>query len=234
MKIYLVRHGETESNGMHRYLGRSDEPLSEIGLQQAQAVSNYLANNHINTMICSTLRRAKQTAKAIADQQKVELTIKEELDEIDFGKWEGLTYSEIYKDYPDEITLWLKKPEGLDIPGGEKWHDFRDRVIGFAEKIATNNSGNVCIVSHGGPLRFIISYYLGLKLPCFIGPSSLMLDHGGLTTISYDDGFATIENINDVSYLNGLRKIYRFETQPEEPPITCGIGDKAEELKDEV
>jgi alpha-ribazole phosphatase len=222
MKLYLVRHGETVSNGRHKYLGRSGEPLSNNGLLQAEAVSKALSDKKIDAIFSSSLTRAKQTAEAVAKEQNVKLIVDKALDEINFGKWEGLTYTEIYRDYPDEINLWLKNPEGLDIPGGEKWQDFKDRVTEAVSRIVSSNFSEVCIVSHGGPLRFMVSYFLGLKLPCFIRPSSLMLDHGGLSIVNYEDGFATIEGINDVSHLDGIRKIYRFETEPRKSSAISG------------
>lgn len=220
MKLYLVRHGQTLSNGQQRYLGLTDEPLSAEGLLQAEAIGERLKNENISKVYSSALRRAFQTAEAIGKKHDLQPTVIPGLNEVDFGKWDSKTYYEIYRKYPYEIDRWLLNPEKLDIPGGEKWSHFKNRVISAINSILNENKSSknagIVVASHGGPLRLIISHFLGLKTPYFVGPHALMLDHGGLSIVHYINGYSTVEGVNDVNHLKGFRRLYHFEIADDE------------------
>ncbi len=196
-KIILIRHGETKANSNKQYQGHMDFPLNENGLGQAKALSDVLGERYkIETIYCSPLIRAKQTANAIANTLNLEPIVLDELKEIDFGKWDGLTYDEIALKYP--ISDWLVSPEKTDIDGGEKWVDFSTRVDKALKRIAMSEHGVIAIVTHAGVIRNYLSQILNLKgLDVF----KYTLSNGSISEVIVYDEELTINLLNDVSHI---------------------------------
>jgi broad specificity phosphatase PhoE len=122
--ILLIRHEEPEMRG--RFIGRTDPPLTPAGREAATAK---LAAVDVKAIYVSPLRRAIETAEAI--RCGVEPVVIDELAEIDFGEWEGLTWQEIEQRWPDAACRKIEDWLGETAPGGECWIDF-DRRIGRA------------------------------------------------------------------------------------------------------
>ena len=97
MTIYLIRHGETPDN-LRRVLQMPDSPLSETGIEQANKLAKRLSGNKITRIFCSDYLRARQTADAINEYHKLEITQEPLLRERHFGDWRGKTYDEVGKD----------------------------------------------------------------------------------------------------------------------------------------
>lgn len=152
MKLYLVRHGETDSNAARRYLGWSDEPLNAVGLAQAQALAQRLSTASVTAIYSSDLPRAMQTAAAIAARHGLPVVSLPGLREADFGRWSGLTYTEIEAADPQALRAWLADPETVAPPGGETLAAVRCRALA-----ALPRQDGAVVVSHGGALRAIIS-----------------------------------------------------------------------------
>lgn len=162
MKIYLVRHGETTLNRLFKYIGSTDVDLTKKGVRQAEALSQRLQQSNIKAVYSSDLLRARRTAEAIATAHNLHIKPVSGLREIDFGAWEGLSYYEIDAKDHDNFHAWLTDPEQALIPQGEKWRDFKSRVLGSVYKIIDEEKdGNVVIVSHGGPIKVIMGHFNG-------------------------------------------------------------------------
>ncbi|MGD0656893.1 MAG: histidine phosphatase family protein [Syntrophorhabdales bacterium] len=99
MRIYVVRHGETEWNKEEIFRGRKDIPLNEAGKRQAEKVSLYFSQRHINRIVSSPLVRALQTAEPISKTAAVAVEAMEEFTDINFGIWEGLPLREVEERY---------------------------------------------------------------------------------------------------------------------------------------
>ncbi len=162
MRLYLIRHGETNSNKDFRFIGNTDDPLSEEGLVQAKETADSLIGVDIKAVYSSDLKRAMQTAEIIAKSHSLEVKAKNSLREIDFGDWELLTYDDIDVLYHDIFKRWLADPVNTQIPGGESWKQFRGRIL-FAVKeiVDQEKDGNVIVVLHGGPIKLLVSYLNG-------------------------------------------------------------------------
>ena len=119
--IYLIRHEEPEMRG--RFIGRTDPPLTVAGRQAAIAK---LTCVNVAAIYVSPLRRALETAQAI--RCGVEPVVIDELAEIDFGEWEGLTWQEIQSRWPDAACRKVEDWLGVTAPGGETWTDFCSRI----------------------------------------------------------------------------------------------------------
>src|SRR5258708_22379811 len=130
-RLVLVRHGETALTAQRRYSGRGDVELSPAGLAQAQATGRRLASmgSIAAAVVCSPLVRCTRTAAEIAAQVgAVPVQVEPDLIECDFGDWEGLTFSEVRRRWPEEFEHWLSSPS-VAPPGGESFDTVRARVL---------------------------------------------------------------------------------------------------------
>ena len=123
MKIILIRHGETEYNRRHLFYGKTDISLNDTGVQQAYLLNEKLAGMRLEVPIyTSSLKRTIETAELIfPDQKKISLN---ELDEKDFGLWEGLSADQINERFPEEWEKWLISPFEVTPINAEKFSDF--------------------------------------------------------------------------------------------------------------
>lgn len=164
-KLILVRHGETDWNKNSRFQGNKNIALNRTGEKQADKLAQRLAQEEINIIYSSNLDRAYKTAQIIARKHKLEVHQKEHLQEIDFGVWEGLTYKQIQKQYPEQFEKWEKNPVKNNPQQGENLKDIETRVFTILESIlAEHQEETILVVAHGGVNRVIISNLLGMPL----------------------------------------------------------------------
>ncbi len=149
MKVYLVRHGETEWNRMGRIQGWEDIPLSREGIMQAHVLREKLKDVPLHAVYSSDLSRAIQTAEIIAEPHGLEVIPLWGLREAKRGLLNGLTYKEIEEQYPDFLRNFIRDPYRTRPPEGESLEDSEQRVRQALELIREENPGkNVLIVSH--------------------------------------------------------------------------------------
>lgn len=164
-KIILVRHGETMWNKELRYQGHRDIPLSETGRLQAYKLNDRLAGEKIAAFYASDLSRALETARIVAQSHGSEVQPVPELRETNFGFWEGMTYNEIVKTYPEAMQKWRENPLVNRIPGGETLQEVADRsMAGISRIIAHHPDQTVMVAAHGGIIRVVVGSVLGLDL----------------------------------------------------------------------
>ena len=163
--IYLARHGETELNKKKVYYGFTDIALNSNGEAQCQVLKQKLMNVNFDIVITSPLIRTVNSAEIITGINKDEIHKYEELKELNFGKWEGMHYKEVEKQYPIEWKAWCDDWQGYSIPEGERFNDFYNRVETCFNKIKEEITGKtVLIVGHEGALKVIALQLLGLKV----------------------------------------------------------------------
>ena len=160
--VALIRHGETVANLEGRWHGITDGPLSGHGVEQAAALAaRYDGVSHVYT---SHLVRAMETGRALAEATGVNRTVRDDLHEIDFGAWEGLTPQEVAERFPDEWQAIFV--DGVDLPRGDSGEtmDGVGRRIGNAvlEIAAAHPGARVAAVSHGGAIRAYAAGIVGL------------------------------------------------------------------------
>ena len=163
-RIVLVRHGRTAWNREARFRGQTDVELDEFGLKQAEATGRYLASRWpVVAVYASPMRRAVQTAEAIA--RAVHLTARPlaGLLDINFGECQGRLASEVAQHRPALYRAWLETPHTVHFPGGEGLDDVRERVVaGLDEVIARHPGQAVALVSHTVVNRVLLCAVLGL------------------------------------------------------------------------
>lgn len=199
-KIYLIRHGETEANKTFQFQGHIDNPLNSKGLCQAAALGQHYENIALDKIYSSSMQRARQTAAPLAETHGLTVQPLDELKEVCFGEWEGLSYDEIKAKWSDQLELFFKQPAQCRMPGGESFDDVALRVRSVCEDLFKNNSDkNIAIVSHGGVIRVQLCLLLGLD----INKLWVFGVHNASTTCigKWQDRF-TIEYVNDTHYLN--------------------------------
>ncbi len=209
MKLYLVRHGETQSNSQKIIQGQANTNLNDIGRQQARNLASVLKKENITKIYSSDLSRAKETAEIINEQLKVEMTLTSQLRELDMGNWEGKSFLEIQK--IPHFEYWMLQPTKLDeVRGGEKLTDLRNRIEDFMQS-TKNESGNILIVTHGIALTTFILSVLNSSMDNIW---KVMVNNASLSVIRYLDKFDSwvIEKFNDfnhnIEYFS--RDVYNF------------------------
>ncbi|MFE3452153.1 bifunctional RNase H/acid phosphatase [Nonomuraea sp. NPDC059194] len=199
--LLLLRHGETPLSAERRFSGLGDAELTPNGLAQAGAAARRLAAPpyRIDVIVSSPLKRARQTAEAVARLVGVEVEVDEGLRETDFGAWEGRTFTEIQREWPDELAAWLADPT-VAPPGGESFEQVARRVEQTRDRLVERYEGRtVLAVSHVTPIKTL------LRLALLAPPDALYRMHLDLACLSlidfYADGPAVVKAFNDISHL---------------------------------
>jgi probable phosphoglycerate mutase len=162
--IYLVRHGQTEWNIDRKIQGRLDSPLTALGIKQAKELAKKLELLAIDHIYTSSSNRAIQTATHLRGNRNIPFVKTDALMEISLGKWEGKKWSDIEKDFPDELQLMNDHPESYTAreTEGETFFQAQDRLITFVNKIRHKHVGkSVLLVSHALAIKVIINYFRG-------------------------------------------------------------------------
>ena len=110
MKLYLIRHGQTDWNVAGKIQGSTDIPLNDMGRRQAACLARGMEKRPVEKVFTSTLSRAYETGLAIGKSQNVPVEQLEGLEEVGYGVWEGMTMEEIQEQYPKELELWYNSP----------------------------------------------------------------------------------------------------------------------------
>jgi broad specificity phosphatase PhoE len=161
--ILLARHGESDWNRAKRWQGQADRPLTDLGRRQAEELADRLADTELDAVYSSDLRRAADTADAVARRRGLTVQTTPDLREVDVGAWSGLTRAEAEAQFPDAYERWLEGGEGWD--DGETYEQLATRVLGAIKAIGeTHDGGRVLVVAHGGTIRAIHAAALGVDV----------------------------------------------------------------------
>ena len=158
MKIYYVRHGQTDLNLAKKMQGGGTEKeLNETGVSQAYNTKKELENVKYDLVICSPMKRAKQTAEIINEGRDIPIITDERIRERKLGDYEGRDVTEEM-----ENNIWDYKLN-YNIPNGENLHDFEKRIDEFFDYIKEKyHDKSVLIVAHGGIAKVIKAHLYGM------------------------------------------------------------------------
>ncbi|MEU6779611.1 bifunctional RNase H/acid phosphatase [Nonomuraea angiospora] len=199
--LLLLRHGETALSVERRFSGRGDAELTPNGLAQAAAAAERLSREpyRLDVIVSSPLKRARQTAEAVARRTGLDVEVDEDLRELDFGDWEGHTFTEAQRRWPAELSAWLADPE-IAPPGGESFATVARRVQAAGERLVERYEGKtVLAVSHVTPIKTLLRLALLAPLESLY---RMHLDVACLSLIEYyADGPAVVKSFNDTSHL---------------------------------
>ncbi len=194
-RLYLIRHGQIKGYENFPVYGHTDVDLTEVGDLQTQHMAERLRLAEPAAIYGSDLKRSKRGARIIGRHHDVPLYFLPELREMYFGAWEGLTFSEIQKGFPQELEKRKKDLARFEAPGGgESVLDFSKRIVRCFEQILSEQKGNdIVIVAHGGVNRVILSQALGLDLERIF---YLHQDYGCLNIIDYFPDSTLVRLVN--------------------------------------
>ena len=150
MKLYLTRHGQTRLNALKLMQGRTDEPLNEKGIAQAQSVRELLSGVNFDAVYASPLQRAVKTASIISGVPEQGIIKDERIIEADFGIYEARPYSRMGL----RMSLYWALPELFPAPpSAETIASMVERSSAFLRELGQAEHENVLIVCHGGIIR---------------------------------------------------------------------------------
>lgn len=181
--FYIFRHGQTDYNVEKRWAGRdSDVSLNDRGIEQAEELGENLCGLGIEVIFSSNLIRAKHTAEIVAKTIGVEVKIKPEFHEGNFGVGEGRLLSELGDENPKLREDWNNlAPEFMDIryPNGESKREIQERMFGALRDIANENYSVMGVASHGAAIRYLLMAF-GIVLEKIPNgkPFHLLLENG--------------------------------------------------------
>lgn len=204
MLIFLVRHAESTWNSQKRIQGQKDPPLSAYGKREAKLVGKRFKELTFDEVCASPLKRALETARAIVGK-KTHISVHEDLREINLGKWEGKTLSQIRKQYGEKFDRWAVRPDRIPIPGGEDFRAFVRRVKKALRRVERNNpGGNVLIVSHGGVISTYVTVVLNIKP---VDVWCVTVKNASVTIVEVKEDLRRLVTFNDISHLMNLKDI---------------------------
>lgn len=166
MKIYFARHGETDWNVIGRIQGTTDIPLNEKGREQAVMLADNLMAQNINLgrIYCSKLIRAKETAEAVGKAFDVDVRVAKGIEEMQLGKWEGMTWKEIEVEYPRECAEFHSANRRYaHAPEGENYQELMERAVAALESIVADaqdvakEGKDILVISHGATILSLIT-----------------------------------------------------------------------------
>ncbi len=199
-RLLLVRHGNTEYNNTRRFAGcGSDIEMTATGHRQIECLRDRLANEKIEVVYSSNLKRALTTAEVLCANYKLEITPCPELREMDYGEIEGLTFDEISHRYPEVAELIANFNLSLKFPGGEGFEEFVERTSQFLNRLKKHTpSQTILVVSHSGPLRTLVCRLLGIDLGHWW---QLRCDNASLSIVETYPQRVIISLLNDTCHL---------------------------------
>lgn len=200
MRLILVRHGQTPCNIGNRFHGWEDCELTETGLAQARAVARRLTGERVDAVYSSDLRRAMQTARAIADPHGLQPLAEPGLRERSAGRFEGMDADGVTALAP----TWQRDRSadywGWAPPDGETLRQVLGRTLAVVERLqAEHGEGTVVAVTHMGPVRVLLSHLTGVSLE-----ETYRVDFPstGVTIFSFAAGEVRAEALNDASHVD--------------------------------
>jgi probable phosphoglycerate mutase len=202
--IYLVRHGQTAWNREEIFRGRTDVPLDETGLKQAELAGEYLKEVKIDAIYSSLLSRALETAEKIARFHNLKVQPLEGIIDMSFGNWEGHAHQEIKKNDSETYRRWREEPHLVRLPGGESLDDVRVRSMAALDEVIRKHPERaLIIVSHRVVNKVLICGILGLDNSHFWQISQ---DPTAINLIQYRNGKYILSLMNETCHLKPLKE----------------------------
>lgn len=163
MHLYLLRHGQTDWNRDHRIMGTGPVPLNESGRAGVAELARALKAKRIPVVYTSTVARALESARILADEWGAELREESRLNESPFEPWIGKTYHELAHD--ENFKLYFEVPTRARFSNGERMADIQKRVLDAVARIVKETgTGPAAAVSHADVIKPVLAHYLGMDL----------------------------------------------------------------------
>lgn len=185
--LVLVRHGVTDSTLGKLFSGglaSSNPPLNDTGREQARATGEWLAplTDTFDALVSSPVRRTRETAEVLARFLELEIAEEPGIAEMEFGSWDGMSFTEVHEKHPDELSSWLGDLESAPH-GGESFRVVEKRVLEGRDRLVSSYAGQTVVaVSHVTPIKTLVAHALGAPLDSVY---RMELAPASVTVISY-------------------------------------------------
>ncbi len=160
MKLYLVRHGETDWNLENKIQGQTDTLLNDNGRQQARELAERISKDFsgIKKIYSSRQKRALETARIVGCKLSVFPVVHQGLEEICLGKWEGYTWKQVREVFSEEYRVWHQNRRYQVPPGGESYQQLLERLLPALDDIIRKEGQDVLVVTHSAVIMTLMSY----------------------------------------------------------------------------
>jgi broad specificity phosphatase PhoE len=201
--LILVRHGHVEGIHPERFRGRTDLPLTELGLKQAATTAKFIASQWPAAAIyASPLIRCLDTAHAIGEAQNLSVQPLPLLIDIDYGKWQGRARDEVKAAEPERFKLWMEQPHLTTIEDAETLQDVQARLArALAQMRAAHPEGIVIAVGHDSTNRILLTLALDLSLSRYW---HLQQDPCAINVLRFSEDGCRVVTVNETAHLAGI------------------------------
>jgi probable phosphoglycerate mutase len=168
--LVLVRHGATVHTAAKRFSGglaSSNPGLSDEGRDQVREVADWLAplGASIEAVVASPVRRTVESAQILAARLDLPLVEEPGFAEMEFGSWDGMTFTEVHDQQPDQLQAWLGSLDVAPGGGGETFHEVEARVLAGLARVLERYAGQtVAVVSHVTPIKTLVAHAVDAPL----------------------------------------------------------------------
>jgi broad specificity phosphatase PhoE len=200
LTLILVRHGHVEGISPERFRGRSDLPLTTLGLKQCKETARFIYSKwKADQIYSSPLQRCVETAKIIAQPQKLEVKSLDQLIDIDYGNWQGETIEHVQSVNPSLYKKWLRHPQLTVFADGETLADVQARVVRALDQICnTHSNGTVIAVGHDSTIKLLLALLLNMPLSSYW---QMQQDPCAVNVVRFFDDECKVECINTTAHL---------------------------------
>jgi broad specificity phosphatase PhoE len=201
VKLFLVRHGETEWNKLGRFQGQEDTPLNPRGRLQARETAIASVGWQATALYSSPLCRTMEVAQEISRLVGLPVVPQAGLKELALGELEGVTGEEMRRGWPQVYQTWRDDPGAVVMPGGESLGRLQERAWQVVSELeqAHGEDDVLVVVSHNFALRAIVAKVLGMPLANF---HSMSLALGSIGVIESDGRGRRLVTYNSTSHLS--------------------------------
>ncbi|CNK86700.1 adenosylcobalamin/alpha-ribazole phosphatase [Yersinia alsatica] len=200
MRLFLLRHGQTEANLRGVFCGLTDLALTPQGVEQAGEVAGWLANVDFAQGVSSQLLRARHTADIVLAGHQVDAHTDSQLNEMHFGEWEMRHHHDLQREDPDAWAAWVADWQQASPTGGESFSQFSARVEAVVQPLLSTSThlqqqpdNNQLLVAHQGVLSLMLARLLAM-------PAAAMwhfhFEQGAYSVLDIHDGFVTLRAFN--------------------------------------
>ena len=202
LTLYFLRHGQTTLSRDDNFCGSGLDPeLTAEGLEMARAFALSYQSKPWAAIYASSLRRTMQTAQPLCDLVQMKVETRDDLQEIAYGRWEGLSKETVAEKYKDDYVKWLADPARNAPTGGELASAVAERALRIIGEIPERFSdGNVLVVSHKATIRILLCSLLGIDVGGF--RYRLGCPVSSLSTVEFTANGPMLQTLADRSHLD--------------------------------
>jgi broad specificity phosphatase PhoE len=196
----LVRHGHVEGIDPPRFRGRTELPLTGLGERQACALRDRIAAEWEPAAVYSSpMGRCLRTADILAQPLDLAVEPVPNLNDLDYGEWQGLSHDEVHRRWPEEYARWRRTPHLVAMPQGESLRELGVRATRALHDILHRHRGQTVIVTgHDSVNRVLLLHALELPLARY---RSIAQSPCALNVLQHDGGRFVIRTINETGHL---------------------------------